>query len=130
MSVQSILEIGRRQTESRMTELVGFYGLFVEEDPVSGQPLTGENKLSGLVPARLRVSVSEPRDAEVAGQLPVVDRLEIHVPVGSADFGPDVMIIVVSSSVDEGIVGKRFRIRSAPTKGQVTAWRYPVELVQ
>lgn len=126
--IAGVLAWGRLQAETRMTEMVQFFTEVEGEDPVTHQPVRVESPIGVPVRARVRMTNTQPNDAEVAGQFPAVDRPEVHVPVGSVDVGPDVLVRVLSSAADVSLVGARYRTRFGPTKGQVTAWRYPVEV--
>lgn len=129
MQGRSLMLRGRGLAGRRFTELVQFFTEVKGEDPATHQPILVESPVSVPVRARVRMTNTQPNDAEVAGQYLAVDRPEVHVPVGSVDVGPDVLVRVLSSSADGSLVGARYRTRFGPTKGQVTAWRYPVEVL-
>lgn len=117
----------RAQAESRMTETVQFYtsketdGGPPNYDPVTVKTVIGETK------ARVRFQRRIGIDTETAGQMIAVRSLEVHVPVGSIDVGPSVTVEVLASTIDPGLVGRKYRTVAAPEMGTVTAWRYSVE---
>jgi len=119
---------GRRMAETRFTESLRFFTMVEGTDPDTLEPTTVETVI-GTVPGRVKVTAVQGRDAESAGQYPVVSHREVHVAVGAVEAVPGVFVRVVSSSVDAGLVGRVFRVSDRPSMGQVTAWRYPVEEV-
>jgi hypothetical protein len=118
----------RRQAESRFTERLKFFTAVESTDPDTFEVATVETSL-GTVPGRVKVASFQGQDPEVAGQYPVVSRLEVHVAVGSVNAPPDTFVRVLASTMDPGMVGRVFRVSDRPSMGQVTAWRYPVEEV-
>lgn len=112
-----------------MLERVTFFTESKAEDPETLQPIKVETVIRAGVPARLKLTGRSARDVAIAGQEPVASPLELHIPSGSVDVGPSVFIRVTSSATDPGLVGARYRTTDFPTKGQTTAWRYPVEQV-
>ena len=122
------VSLGRQHAESRMTETVRFYTTSEGTNP-AGEVVEVETVIADNVRARVRMRGLAPRDAEVAGQDPVVSELRVDVPVGSVKVGPSVSIRVLSSASDPGLVGEVYQTRDFPSMGQVTAWRYPVEQV-
>lgn len=117
---------GRRMAEARFTESLRFFTVVEGTDPETLEPTMVESVI-GTVPGRVKVTAVQGRDAESAGQYPVVSHREVHVAVGAVEAVPGVFVRVVSSSVDAGLVGRVFRVSDRPSMGQVTAWRYPVE---
>lgn len=113
----------------RMTETAVFFTESKVDNPITLQPELVETIVASGVPARVKVSGQSARDVEIAGQAPVVSPLEVHVPIGSVDVGPSVFVRITASTSDSGLVGSRYRTKDFPTKGQATAWRYPVEQV-
>lgn len=118
----------RRQAESRFTEVFDFF-TSVEGAPETGsfEPVRTETPVRSGVRGRLKFTNTMGRDIEAASQFPVIQRLEVHVAVGSVDVRPGVFVRVRSSDADTGLVGRVFRVAERSTAGQVTAWRYPVE---
>jgi len=118
----------RRQAESRFTERLKFFTATETTDPATFEVTTVETNV-GTVPGRVKMASFQGRDPEVAGQYPVVSRLEVHVAVGSVNAPPDTFVRVLASTMDPGLVGRVFRVSDRPSMGAVTAWRYPVEEV-
>lgn len=117
------------EAESRFTDTVTFFTVATGEDPVTLQPVEVETVVAAGVRGRLRSAARDPRDVPFAGQLPVVSKLVLSVPVGSVRVGPSVFARVTASASDAGLVGVKVRTTDYPTMGQVSAWRYPVEQV-
>ena len=117
----------RSEAESRMTETVRFFTV-AEGTNATGEVVDVETVIADDVKARVRnTTARESRDAEVAGQMPAVSQMRVDVPVGSVNVGASVFVRVLSSTVDPGLVGEMYRTQDSCPKGQVTAWRYPVE---
>lgn len=129
MSIQAgALRMGRRLANSTFTETV-IVGRFEEQtDPSTGdavKALVGDPTYSG--PGRIKypslavnstVSASQP----MGEQLPV-----LKVPSGSAVAARGEEVHVTASTVDDGLVGRVYRINGNPQLGQTTAHRYPLE---
>lgn len=125
--IGAALTWGRAQAEARMTETFTFFTLGDEvEDPVTHQPSFPE-VVVGSTRGRFKATSTQPTDKSIGGQNPAVDRPEVHVPVGSVFVGEGVHVRCTASTADASLVGRVFITRFAPSSGQVTAWRYPVE---
>lgn len=117
---------GRRFIASLMTETVEVGSLASETGPDFETVETiGAPVYSG--PARLKWSSTTVSDASAAGQSASVQAVVLKLPVGTAGVHEGMYAIVAASSVDPGLVGRRFRIAGQPESGQVTALRFPVE---
>ena len=51
---------------------------------------------------------------------------ELHLPHGTQGVLVDHVAVIVGSTDDESLIGRRFRIAGLPQAGQTTAARYPV----
>jgi hypothetical protein len=98
-------------------------------DPLTFVTTTVESIVAGAVKARVKFTAAQGQDVESGGQHPVVQRVEVHVPVGTVPMAPGVFARVSGSLVDVGLVGRVFRVAERPPGGQVTAYRIPVEEV-
>lgn len=67
------------------------------------------------------------RAAEVGGSTIVVQRYQIHIPVGSFDPEPSDVFTITSSRLDPLLVGRRFRVAAPFHKTGATAYRIPVD---
>lgn len=120
------LGMGRAQAEARMTDTVEFFTTALVQVPGTLQTIPVETSQGSTV-GRVKYLVSQGRDVESGAQFPVVQRVEVHVPVGSVDVLPGVFVRVTASTADASLVGRVFRVAERPQAGQTTAWRYAVE---
>ena len=137
------LPVLRDQAISRMTEVFQFYTTVTVTDPETLEDVTTET-VSDTTIGRVKFPTGQPQDVESAGQFPVVQRVEVHVPLYaySAVFSSPwllpgfilpaafasvgQLVRCVDSSADASLIGRVFRVAGAPPGGQVTARRYPV----
>lgn len=144
--ISGVLSMGRRQANARMTEVFQFFtrAIVPNEDTLEDDVTEAE---VARVPGRLKVTANQGRDIESGGQFPVVERLEVHVPVDAVmplvpspwllpgELVPSVSVPVgtfvrcIGSSVDVSLVGREFRVAEMPSGGQTTARRFVVEEV-
>lgn len=126
VSVHSVLSQGRRFIDTLMTETVAIGTLTSEPGPnFETVESIGTPVYSGI--ARLKWSSTTVSDASAAGQSASVQSVVLKLPVGTSGVHEGMYAIVSASSVDPGLVGRRFRIAGQPESGQVTALRFPVE---
>lgn len=117
----------RSEAVSRFTEVFEFFSESVGRDPVTFERVTVRTVLA-TVPGRLRAQYPNAAVAgEPIGQPVVVQRLDVHVAVGSHAAKSGELVRILSSSMDAESVGRVFRVLDSPVMGQVTAWRTPVE---
>ena len=118
----------RAEAESRMDDLIKTVragGKVWDED-------AGEWVTAGVVvyegKARIKRSNVVSVDADAGSQLTTVDRLQVHVPVGSPPFLLNDLIEVVTSATRPEQVGRRYTVASLFDGSQTTALRYSVEV--
>lgn len=124
--VSDTVRRGRERAEQRMTDRLQFFTREVSSPAPTYEPVANVTVI-GSTKGRVKAVARDARDARVAGQSPVVAKLEAHVPVGSFLVGASVFVRVLESAEDPHLVGREFRVIDRPEMGQVTAWRYPVE---
>lgn len=120
------LSMGRRAAESRMTETVEVFERIESDDDDSLNPTFTET-VEWTGSARLSISGGSTTTKEQAGQIVLVTRRELHLPVSAPGFVPGRYARVTASTVDPSLVGRVVRITSRPAAGQTTAHRYEVE---
>ena len=124
----SVLDMGRRMAESRMTDTctVTRAGerVWDEESGSWSAPVT--EVFSG--PCRVKHPVSSARDVDAGSQLAAVSSLEVHLPVSATGVQSGDVLTVTGSATRAEVVGRVFTI-SAPFDGsQTTALRFRVEV--
>lgn len=118
---------GRKQAEARFTEAFEFFTETDGVDPVTLNPTVTVTVLADDIPGRVKFPKREAGTPEVAGQVPVVTGLEVHVGVGSFAATPNTLVKVTDSTIDTELIGRVYRVTDSPVMGSVTAWRTPVE---
>ena len=78
--------------------------------------------------ARIKRSNVVSVDVNAGSQLATVDRLQVHVPVGSPPFTLNDLIEVVASTTRPQQVGRLYKVSSLFDGSQTTALRYVVEV--
>jgi len=144
--ISGALSMGRRQANARMTEVFQFFTRTVTPNEDTLEDDVTETEVA-RVPGRLKVTSNVAASVESGGQFPVVERLEVHVPVDAVmplipspwllpgELVPSVSVPVgtfvrcIDSSVDVSLVGREFRVAEMPSGGQTTARRFVVEEV-
>ncbi|WP_308491029.1 DUF6093 family protein [Microbacterium terrisoli] len=122
---QTALAYLRAEAESRFTETLRFTRVGTVDD-ANGVPVPGETTLYE-VPGRVKFTSQVVSPRESGAQLVVVQQRRVDVAVGSTPgVRPGDVVTVTASTVDAGLVGRKFTVDGLPDSGQVTAARYPV----
>lgn len=128
MSAVSTLLRGRERAERLMVDRVEISRVTrVEVDP-----LTGEDSPTLVVvyegPAKLQSYEGHEASREVILHSSVVQRMSVHLPVGSYRSSVGDVLRVVASHVDPMLDGREFRVtQEAPYKSMATAYRIFVD---
>ena len=121
----SFLPMLRGFAEERMTDKWNVYRL----DDSTVDPFTGESErvLVYSGPARLQSFEGYEQTPEVIGHTATVQRMSLHLPVGS--YRPQVgHVAVCVESTDPQLVGTEYRMtQDAPFKSVATAYRVFVD---
>ena len=128
MSAVSTLLRGRERAERLMVDRV-------EISRVTGvevDPLTGEDSPTRVVvyqgPAKLQSYEGHEASREVIMHSSVVQRMSVHLPVGSYRSSVGDVLRVVASHVDPMLDGREFRVtQEAPYRTWATAYRIFVD---
>ncbi|WP_460801482.1 DUF6093 family protein [Microbacterium sp. GXF6406] len=124
------LTMGRRAAEMRMTDTVDVFSRVESEDPVTLKTTFVETKILTSI-ARLSIGTGSASSArEQGGQIAVVTRRELHLPVAVQNLDIGLYARVTASASDTNLVGRTVRIVARPAAGQTTAHRYDVEEVR
>lgn len=127
MTLLGALRLGRAQAEARMTQTWQIGTLVEGEDPVTFDPLH-ELEVQYDGPGRLKVvQATTVSEREAASQLATVTALELHLPAGTTGVETDMRAVCVACPEDPSLVGFVVRVKGPGTRGQVTAFRVPVE---
>jgi hypothetical protein len=122
---QAALAYLRTEAESRFTETLRFSRVETVDD-VNGVPVESEVTLYE-VPGRVKFTSQVVSPRESGAQLVVVQQRRVDVAVGSTPgVRPGDVVTVTASTVDAGLVGRKFTVDGLPDSGNVTAARYPV----
>ena len=124
--VDAALPYFRAQAESRMSETVQVTTTEKQDTGGFDPEQVPTTHYSGR--ARVKFASQVVSDREVAGQFPVVQSVELHLPSGTVVPRGSVAE-VTASTADSSLVGRRFTVTGLPQAGQTTAARYPVEVV-
>lgn len=120
------LSMGRRVARARMTDMVQVTTTDLQDTGGLNPERVTVTHYAG--PARVKFSSQVASDTEVAGQFPVVQSVELHLPSGTV-VPPKADVLVTASRSDPALVGRRFTVTGMPQAGQTTASRYPVKEV-
>lgn len=116
----------RAEAESRFTETFTFTRQTTVKD-ANGVPIPTETTLYAGIPGRVKFTSQVVSDQTRGAQPVAVQQRRVDVAVGAT---PNVregdVCTVTASTIDAGLVGRKFRIEGLPDSGQVTAARYPV----
>lgn len=121
-----VLARGRAKTEARMTETVRA-GLFkTATDPGTGKAVrtlvTSRYEGSGQVKYPSLVVT----EGEGASQTVAAQNVVVKIPTGSTVLHEGDEIEVLTSTADQSLVGRIYRVDGTPQAGQSTSLRYPV----
>lgn len=120
------LSMGRRAAENRMTEVFEVFERIETEDPITLKTTVTENPVLST-PGRLSIGNNATSAKEQGGQIALVTRRELHLPIAVPNLDPGLYARVTASAHDPNLVGRVVRISSRPAGGQTTARRYDVE---
>lgn len=125
MSMLGVLRMGRARTEGNMTETLKSGPLVQIEDPDTLEMIqTVQADHQGIGQVKYpTLTVSE---REIPGEQVAVGDILIKRPIDEPIVPVGHYFEVLSSLVDQSLVGRRYRVKAAPQGGQVTAHRYPV----
>ena len=125
MSAQSVILAGRKFNEDLMSETIIVGPLIEAEDPVSLEMVKTiqEDQFGAASVKYPTLTVSE---RELPGAQVGIGDLLIKRPSSTPVSPVGHWFEVVASTVDESLVGRRYRIKAAPQAGRTTSHRYPV----
>jgi hypothetical protein len=128
--VSGTLAWGRSQAANRFTESLRFYssdGVTVDPDTLDDVEAT---TVLHTVPGRIKFPTLTVSERSAVGQVFATQQVNVHVAVGSTpNVRVDHFVVVLASTVDPSLVGRKFRVSGNAQAGQVTSHRYPVEEV-
>lgn len=120
------LAMGRVQANARMTETVRV-GVLVEGVDADTLDPTNLFDVEYDGPARVSWRTYTTQQTDAAGQPTALTTPILHLPSGTLGITVDMRVIVDSSSADDSLAGRTFRIKGLPQSGQTTALRFPLE---
>jgi hypothetical protein len=140
MRGRRMLNRGRALAVARFTEVIE---VFTETlgDPPDGEidpevietpvpvSVPGMEHTDDGIPARVKYSANAVGEREQGDQDAAVQGVEVHFPARTAGVGKNQFARVLSSTVDESMVGRKFRLQGNGSAGQTTALRVPAEEV-
>ena len=123
----SVLDMGRRMAESRMTDscVIRRDGGAVFDEATGEYAPSFVDVYSG--PCRLKWPTTGARAADAAGQLVVVESVELHLPVSAVGVEPQDAVEVSGSLTRPDLAGRVFTVVGAFDGSGTTALRYRVE---
>ena len=124
--IGGVLGMGRRMAESRMTETVTVGRWENVRPPGQLDPVSTLVETYYAGPARVKFPSASASVKSPAGQQLAETNVVVSVPHGTVAFPTGAVVRVDSSSVDDGLVGRMFRVDGPAQSGQTTAHRYPV----
>lgn len=128
--IMGTLRMGRAQAESRFTETFTFFSSLRGVDPDTLEDADIETDLYTEVPGRVKYPTLTVSDSSAVGQTFATQDVNVHVAVGAVPLVHENHFCRVTwSTVDPGLIGRKFRVKGSPASGQVTAHRIPVEEV-
>jgi hypothetical protein len=119
------LAAGATHAESRMTEAVKVGPLVEVEDPTTYEMVkTVQADQIGIAQVKYPTLTVSERDlpGSQVGIGDVVVKRPVSAPISPVGHWFE----VTASSIDPSLIGRRYRIKSAPQSGQVSSHRYPV----
>lgn len=128
MSAEAALLQGRAMAESLMTDLVRITRVVdVHVDPLTGADVPAtETVYEGI--GKLQSFEGHEASREVILHSSVVQRMSVHLPVGSYRSSVGDVLRVVASHVDPMLDGREFRVtQEAPYRTWATAYRIFVD---
>jgi len=120
------LDAGRAAAEARMTETI-IAGVETEAvDPDTLETITIVTP-TYAGPALVKYPTLTVSDQDAGGQQYTAAQVTVGVPVSAGVLPVDSIITPTASTVDQSLIGRRYRVTAAPQSGQVTSHRHPVE---
>ena len=117
----------RSQAESTFTEKVRAGRVTDATDPVTGDPVqTVAEPFVYEGRARVKYPGTAVSESSGTGQVVAEQSVIVKLPVGSPVVPEGSAFVVLTSDVDESLVGRTYQVEGAPAAGMVTAHRYPV----
>lgn len=130
MRASRILARGRRLSNDLMPEMVRVGPLTDATDPGSGDATEtlGDVVYGGDdgAPAQIKYVAETVSPTNGPGQVINLQRPILKVPTGTPRLEEGLTVQVVSSSVDQLLVGRSYQIAGSPESGTTTAHRYPL----
>lgn len=124
------LTMGRAMAESRFTETFTFFSSVRGVDPDTLADADVETVLYSAVLGRVKYPSLTVSTSSAAGQTFATQDVTVSVAVGAAPLAHEGHFCrVTASTVDPGLVGRKFRVKGSPASGQVTSHRFPVSEV-
>lgn len=118
----------RAEAESRMDDLIKAVRAGVKEWDEDAGAWVATEVVIYEGKARVKRSNVVSVASNAGSQLTTVDRLQVHVPVGSPPFSINDLIEVTASASRPEQVGRRYKIAAMFDGSQTTALRYAVEV--
>lgn len=124
--VGATLPFLREQAESRMTEMlqIGRFGDGVDPDTGDAVRVLEESRYEGK--GRVRYPTATVSRVDGAGTVIAEQDIIVSIPTGSAPCYEGDEVLVVTSTADALLAGRRYRVSGPAAGGQTTAHRYPV----
>ena len=124
MSAESALLQGRAMAESLMTDRVEILRVVgVEVDPLTGED-TPAHKVVYSGVGKITSYEAHEASREVILHSSVVQRMSVHIPVGSYRSSVGDVVRIIESRMDPMLEGREFRItQEAPYRSYSTAYR-------
>lgn len=126
MRGEGLLRRGRRLASERMSEAVTA-GTFTDGvDPETGDAIRVPDVERYAGPARVKYPTATVSDRDGTGQVVQSQDLILSIPNGSPRLFEGDEVVVNSSTADDLLVGRAYRIDGSAQAGQTSAARYPL----
>lgn len=122
------LGMGRAQAESRFTETFTFFtSVPGDPNPDTLEDTTIETPIYTGVLGRVKYPSLTVSTSSAVGQTFATQDVNVSVAVGTIPLVHEGHFCrVTASTVDPGLVGRKFRVKGSAQAGQTTAHRFPV----
>lgn len=128
VSAETVVLAGRGFNERLMTSECVIAGLVMDDD--SGAWVLDLENPVYTGPCKIRFNSTVTSQVDGQSQVRIEQNAILSLPVaGSESVAPQQMCQVTFNALDDGLVGKEFRITGDHTQTAATARRFPVELV-
>ena len=125
--INGMLPFLQAQANGTMTETVRAGRVTDATDPVTGDPVqTVAEPFIYEGRARVKYPATAVSESSGTGQVVAEQSVIVKLPVGSPVVPEGSAFVVLTSDVDESLVGRTYQVEGAPAAGMVTAHRYPV----